>query len=302
MRWSKRGLIYAPDGSRWWARSYATIPTAEVRDDVIRVFFAALDEQQFGRIGYVDLDPDKPERILAESPEPVLDVGVVGTFDDCGVNPSCVVSVNGDTYLYYIGWQRAARVPYLLFAGLAISRDGGTFTKVAPIPVLDRTASEPFLRSATSIIVEPNTFKAWYVSGLGWTTINGVQYPTYMIRYAESGDGLSWTTLRGPCIQFKDENEFGFGRPWVIKEEDGYKMWYSIRSRNAPYRMGYAESSDGLVWERRDEEVGIERSAEGWDSQMICYPCVVKARGKRYMFYNGNRHGESGFGYAVLEN
>ena len=300
MKWQKRGLIYAPDGSRWWARSYATIPTAEVRDDVIRVYFAALDERRFGRIAYVDLDPERPERILAESPEPILDLGLEGTFDDCGVNPSCVISVNGSKYLYYIGWQRAARVPYLLFAGLAISRDGANFKKVTLTPVLDRTAAEPFLRSATTVIFEHNTFKAWYVSGLGWTQINGAQYPTYVIRYVESPDGVNWERRGDDCIKFKDANEFGFGRPWVIKEADGYKMWYSIRSRNAPYRMGYAESDNGFLWERRDEEVGITRSETGWDSEMICYPCVVKARGKCYMFYNGNRHGETGFGYAVL--
>jgi hypothetical protein len=300
MWWEKRGLIFAPDGSRWWARSYATIPTAEVRREVIRVYFAALDEKRFGRIGYVDLDPERPERILAESTEPILDLGLEGTFDDSGVNPSCVVSVDGARYLYYIGWQRASRVPYLLFAGLAINRGGENFIKVGPAPVLDRTAAEPFLRSATSVIVDQDLFKAWYVSGLGWTHVGESQYPTYIIRYAESSDGMNWVRKGGDCIRFENENEFGFGRPWVIKEPDGYKMWYSIRSRTAPYRMGYAESSDGLFWERRDAEVGIERSATGWDSEMICYPCVVDAAGKRYMFYNGNRHGETGFGYAVL--
>jgi hypothetical protein len=34
---------------------------------------------------------------------------------------------------------------------------------------------------------------------------------------------------------------------------------------------------------------------------MICFPCVVDVRGRRYMFYNGNRHGATGFGYAVLD-
>jgi hypothetical protein len=34
---------------------------------------------------------------------------------------------------------------------------------------------------------------------------------------------------------------------------------------------------------------------------MICYGAVVDLIGRRLMFYNGNRHGESGFGCAVLE-
>lgn len=276
------------------------MPTAEVRDGVIRVYFAALDEERFGRIGYVDLDPERPERILAESAEPILDLGLEGTFDDSGVNPSCIVSVNDARYLYYVGWQRASRVPYLLFAGLAISRRGEDFIKIGSTPVLDRTAAEPFLRSATSVIFEQNTFKTWYVSGLGWTQVGKIQYPTYVIRYAESSDGMNWVRKGDDCIRFENENEFGFGRPWVIRDGDGYKMWYSIRSRTAPYRIGYAASPDGIVWQRRDEEADIERSEAGWDSEMICCACLIDAGGERYMFYNGNRHGQTGFGYAVL--
>jgi hypothetical protein len=31
---------------------------------------------------------------------------------------------------------------------------------------------------------------------------------------------------------------------------------------------------------------------------MICYPYVVDAGGHRYLFFNGNRHGLTGFGVA----
>jgi hypothetical protein len=34
---------------------------------------------------------------------------------------------------------------------------------------------------------------------------------------------------------------------------------------------------------------------------MICYPCVVEVDGRTLMFYNGNGFGQTGFGYAVLE-
>jgi hypothetical protein len=302
MAWQKKGLIFAPSGDLWWARSYALIPTVDVLNSkIVRVYFASLDEKKDGRIGYLDLDAGDLGHILAESREPVLDLGPRGTFDDSGVNPSCVVNVNGTRYLYYIGWQRCERVPYLLFAGLAISEDGVNFKKTSATPILDRTDLEPFLRSATAIIFEEGMFKAWYVSGLGWTHVNDTLYPTYVIRYADSVDGIHWISRDDPCINFKDENEFGFGRPWVIKDQGLYKMWYSIRSRVAPYCIGYAESTDGLLWNRKDEIVGIERSKGGWDSEMICYPCVVTINQRLHMFYNGNRHGSTGFGYAVLE-
>ena len=47
--------------------------------------------------------------------------------------------------------------------------------------------------------------------------------------------------------------------------------------------------------------VGIDVSSEGWDSEMIEYPHVFEHQGAKYMFYNGNKFGQSGFGYAQLE-
>ena len=34
---------------------------------------------------------------------------------------------------------------------------------------------------------------------------------------------------------------------------------------------------------------------------MICYPNVFDYNGNRYMLYNGNAYGKSGFGLAILE-
>jgi hypothetical protein len=85
-------------------------------------------------------------------------------------------------------------------------------------------------------------------------------------------------------------------------------MLYSFRSatdyRKSPeqsYRLGYAESRDGISWTRKDDEVGIERSQDGWDSQMMQYCHIYEYRGKKYLFYNGNEFGKSGIGYAILE-
>ncbi len=301
MRWRKMGHVYSPAGDRWWAREYAHLPTPELREErILRVYFAALDGEKYGRVGYVDLDANDPRRVLAVAPEPVLDLGPPGSFDDSGVNPSCIVDVGGRRCLYYIGWQRSQRVPYALFAGLAEAEDG-RFRKPRRTPVLDRTDAEPFLRSATSVLFDGGRYRAWYVSALDWTTVGGTPYPSYVVRHAESADGVTWSDGGPVCIGHADDDEFGIGRPWVVRDGSLYRMWYSVRSRSAPYRIGYAESADGLRWTRRDDEVGIARSRDGWDSEMICYPAVIDVRGRRLMFYNGNRHGASGFGCAVLE-
>jgi hypothetical protein len=78
-------------------------------------------------------------------------------------------------------------------------------------------------------------------------------------------------------------------------------MFYSAGTHRIGYRLAYAESVDGIVWSRKDEEVGITVSAEGWDSEMQAYPAVVSYKDKTYLFYNGNNYGRAGFGYALLE-
>ena len=76
-------------------------------------------------------------------------------------------------------------------------------------------------------------------------------------------------------------------------------MWYSYRGKK--YRIGYAESKDGKRWNRLDHLAGISPSKNGWDSEMIEYPFVFNHNGSRYMLYNGNGFGASGFGLAILE-
>jgi hypothetical protein len=142
----------------------------------------------------------------------------------------------------------------------------------------------------------------WYVSGTGWEDELASPKPKhyYHIKYAESTDGINWKSDGTVCIDYK-EDEYAIARPIVYKESGIYKMWFCYRGGHNTYRAGYAESKDGIVWERKDNTVGIDVSDSGWDSEMICYPCVFKHKNKKYMLYNGNSFGATGCGYAILE-
>ena len=137
----------------------------------------------------------------------------------------------------------------------------------------------------------------WYVSGTGWERRDGRPIHGYHIKYAESDDGLTWNRNGHVCIDYRDESEYAIARPCVIRDGDRYRMWFCARGET--YRLGYAESWDGLTWERRDEEAGLDPSSTGWDSEMICYPAVFDSKGRRHLLYNGNGYGASGIGYAI---
>ena len=304
MRWRKLGLVYRPAGDRAWARSHAHLPTPYRLDErTIRVYFAALDDQQFGRIGFVDVEVADPTRLLRVGDEPALDLGDVGTFDDCGAVPSCVAEVGGRPALYYIGFQRAERVPYMLFTGLAFGRPGlDRWERRSRTPILDRTDREPFSRSAPCVLLVDGGYRMWYWSCERWTpTEGGVPHYNNVIRHARSADGIDWKADDRPCLEPHLPDEYALGRPAVVRDGGRYSMWFSARSHSRAYVIGYAESDDGLRWVRDDERVGIARSETGWDGEMICYPAVIDANGRRFMFYNGNRHGATGFGVAELD-
>jgi hypothetical protein len=138
----------------------------------------------------------------------------------------------------------------------------------------------------------------WYVSCTKWEMKNDQPKHYYHIRYAESFDGIHWDRKGIVCIDFRSSDEYAIARPCVLREVGIYKMWYSYRGKR--YGIGYAESKDGLHWERKDDEVGIDVSESGWDSEMIEYPFVFDHKGERYMLYNGNSYGKTGIGLAKL--
>lgn len=302
-RWEKLGRVYVAGGEMPWAQHRAYLPTSLTVDDRrIRVFVAFLDADLVGRLGYVDVDTADPTRVLEVSTQPVIDVGQPGAFDDSGVNPLSVFRHNGQVWLYYVGWQRSVGLPYLLFTGLATSDDGGrTFQRHARVPVLDRTDAEPTLRSGAFVGHAPTGgFRAWYVTGDRWIEAEGKRRPMYEMRYVESPDGVKWPSEGTRCLVPAAPDEYGFGRPYVLDDGEQLRMWYSIRSHSCGYRLGYAESANGIDWERRDSEVGIDVSLDGWDSEMIHCGWLQQSPFGTYLFYNGNGYGETGFGVAVL--
>lgn len=304
MRWRKLGLVYCPAGDRPWARGYAHLPTPYLLDDrTIRVYFAALDEHKFGRVGFVDVQAGDPTRVIRVGDEPALDLGELGTFDDCGAVPSCVTNITGRPALYYIGFQRAERVPYMLFTGLAFGRPGlEHWDRWARTPILDRTDREPFSRSAPCVLHEDGGYRMWYWSCRRWTpTTEGPPHYINALMHARSADGLAWHSDPAPCLEPALPDEYALGRPAVVRDGEVYRMWFSARSHGRAYAIGYAESADGLRWARDDGRAGIARSEAGWDGEMICYPAVIDLNGRRLMFYNGNRHGATGFGVAEWE-
>jgi hypothetical protein len=298
--------VYAPHGDKEWSRSHASFPMAWLLGgEHCRIFFSARDDQNRSHLDWVEVDLSKePWSVISEAKLPALSPGAPGTFDDSGAQGSWIVATEKALYLYYSGWNLGVTVPFRTSIGLATSIDGGlSFEKISSGPVLDRSIADPILLGSCSVLVDNTIWRMWYGSGTRWEfTPEGPRH-YYNIHYAWSSNGIYWERDGTVCINFSNDLEYAIARPSVLLDDGLFRMWYSYRAsaQSLEYRIGYAESRDGLSWVRKDNEVGIDVSAQGWDSEMICYPFVFQYNGNTYMLYNGNGYGKTGFGYAVLE-
>jgi len=281
-------------------KTHDSMPFAErIGEDLYKIYFCGRNHENRAQIGYVIININFPKKIIKISKNPLIKLGKLGTFDDTGVWVSSIVNHQRKKYLYYIGRTNGGTVPFYSFIGLAVSKDNGkTFQKYSQAPILERNNIDPYMTHTPFVIIENGLFRMWYGSGVKWEKTKDLAKHYYHIKYAESRDGIIWNRRGAVCIDFKSRDEYAIARPSIIKENGIYKMWYTYRGKS--YRIGYAESRDGIKWIRKDRNVGIDISKSGWDSEMICYPHVFEHKGIKYMLYNGNGYGKTGCGYAIL--
>jgi hypothetical protein len=301
MLWRKVGCIFAPDRTYPWMWSHASNPVAvPLTGDLVRILFSCRDQHRRSSVGYVDVDLNHPNHPLAVSDQPVLQPGEPGTFDDCGVSLGHCVEFDNRRFLYYMGWNLSTTVPWRNAIGLAVAEAGSTgFRRWSNAPILDRGPGDAFSLSYPAVLHREGVWHMWYGSHVSWGAECHEDTFSHAIRYARSSDGLHWHRTDGYAIPLNGSGERALSRPTVQVDGGTWRMWYA--RRGAAYRLGYAESADGIHWTRKDDEAGIDVSPTGWDSEMIAYPCVFDHRGTRFLLYNGNGYGATGFGLAILE-
>lgn len=295
MKWEKLGRIFKADGQFEWMQTHAALPVpVHVEGDIFRVFFSTRDGGNRSNGAYLDIDIRQPDAILDLSAKPVLEPGQLGLFDDCGVSLSSFCPQNG--LLYYLGWNLPKTVPFCNRIGAA-SLSGTRCDRISRLPVLPPSESEPFSFGYPFVMKFGGSYKMWYDTNFEWSSNSTTGY-RFTLRSASSVDGINWVRDNVDVLP-QEGDEWAISRPWVLEDQGVFKMWYSINT-SGKYRIGYAESPDGLAWTRKDDMAGISPSASGWDSDEIEYAAVFDHEGELYMLYNGNGYGKSGLGFAAL--
>lgn len=301
--WEKKGLIFKCDK---YGTGYAQDPFIDMIDDKVwRIYYSTRTKDVISMPFCIDVEANNPSNILEVYDEPLFIPGRSGTFDETGITMTSIVNVGKEKYIYYCGWNKRVTVSYSLSIGLAVVRESGLVEKMFEGPILERSIHDPICVSAPCVIFDEGIFKLWYITFTSWKEYNGRKEPTFVIKYATSHNGIKWDTNTDICIDSTYEGE-SFARPWVIKDNGIYKMWFSSRGpigyrekEGQHYVLDYAESLDGKIWERKTDKFKLIGESDGWDAGMTAYGTVVKGKEQYYMLYNGNDFGKTGFGYAI---
>ncbi|MEM0987905.1 MAG: hypothetical protein AAGK00_03445 [Pseudomonadota bacterium] len=294
------GRVFGAEMGPDWMVSHAAYPAPVLLSpDRLRVYLVARDAQGRGQVGFIDLDPADPLRVLAVSPEPCLGPGGLGAFDDRGISIGSVHQVGDEIRLYYMGWNKAADVPFRNAIGLAVARDrqGLRFERIFEGPLIDRSRFDPFTLSYPFVVV-PSGEAPWTLyygtSRAGGTDEAAMQH---VLTRATGTDGIDWRPT-GETVVGLEPGEYGLSRPWLWQASGRTWMLYAIRRAEYTIGLSVQEPATGAFRRVSSDLMGPGRAQ--WEDRASCYPALVQAGGRTLLFYNANGYGLTGLGVAEV--
>jgi predicted GH43/DUF377 family glycosyl hydrolase len=221
----------------------------------------------------------RPPFLWQPSSEPVLSRGSAGDWDSVDVlNPS-VIRFQGQYLNLYSGFDG-----HTWHTGLANSSDGIQWRKQGR--VLSPTGWEGNAMAANgSAMVAGREIFYWYEAG-----------DPLRIALARSSDGVAWNKGAEPVLSTGPRgswDERGVADPYVIRVGARFYMFYLGSDRARRQRLGVAQSTDGVRWEKLRSNPILELGGPGaFDEMGLGEPAVWSSAGSYWMLYTGRDRGE----------
>jgi len=200
---------------------------------------------------------------------PVLGNAETGTCFDANV-----ISEGDATYNMYFSWRPKKAV--------ALSRSENGIDWSDPVEVLkcDSTSGWEDNLNRSCTLFHDGKYHMWYT---------GQANDSSKIGYAISDDGVNFERVT-PCPVIVPGPEEGPSvmNPYVIWDGGVYRMWYSAGETYEPNVICYAESVDGIAWEKSSLNPIFSHGKEDqWDRDRIGGCEVHMIDGKYALFYIG---------------
>ncbi|MBM3812822.1 MAG: hypothetical protein FJW20_14440 [Acidimicrobiia bacterium] len=211
--WEKQGKRLSPEPAGWEAGYIAANGAALVFKDEIYYWYQAGNPPRIG------LARSRDGARFQKHPEPVIDLGPRGSWDERAAADPYVIQSGEELYMFYLGEDRARRQRL----GVARSRDGIRWWKLLANPVLELGQPGAFDENGLG---EPAVFTA---HGRYWMIYTGRdQREARRLGLASSPDGVRWqrapeeTVLTGPHAW----NSKVMCDPTVEAGEGHFRVWF----------------------------------------------------------------------------
>jgi hypothetical protein len=180
-------------------------------------------------------------------------------------------------------------------------RQPTTVLREASAPVLLPGELAMFDDSGVSIGCVLTVGSRKYLYYMGWHLTVTVPWQNALgLAISESPDRPFQRVSRFPIVELNEADPYTISYPWVTVENGRFRMWYGsntqwgARKEDMRHLIKYAESSDGIHWERPDLIVVDFNDASEY---AMCKPCVLKD-GDRFRMWFCSRGAKYRIRYA----
>lgn len=293
MTWKRVAWVDVPPSPGSWWKSHASFPTVlQLSPSQFLLLVSCRDEIDRSSCGYLVLELDASSaEVSSYSKRPLLLPGGGGTFDESGVNVTCVVGEPKNLVVWYHGWFLRRSGGWINSIGMATGDLQTGFKRVSRAPVFDRNDSDPTSIGYPFVYPINDNELLFYCSYEKYGVPSMSRNYSYVVKRASQDlterSGLLLPHLSGCEAQ---------SRPTVVFFDGKHRMFVSVKGEK--YRIRAAESADGLSWQWSDEIWNLDPSGDGAEVGEVAYSHVVLHKEGLLMFYNGDRHGATGIGIA----
>jgi predicted GH43/DUF377 family glycosyl hydrolase len=174
-----------------------------------------------------------------------------------------------------------------LLSGCSLPWGNTKWTKYDQNPVFGPGIGTVF---DVSVLKEDDRYRMWF----SWRDNDS-------IGLTESADGIKWsdpTVVLAPAASSNWEQIVN--RPYVLKREDGYHLWYTGQT-DLNSCLGYAKSADGIHWERSSDQPVLKPEKDWEKTSVMCPSVLYDENSHRFrLWYSGGEQNEPNeIGYAT---
>ena len=295
MIWEDPKLVFVALGQTTWLCSHASSSAVEwIKDGEVCLLLTGRDNQNKSRIGRFIYNL-KNDLIVDISSNPVIELGILGSFDEYGTSYPALANGN----LFYTGWSKGNSVPFYNQLGLAEINGNEYYERKQRLPIFINGDNESIGVGSVFPFISGDEFFLFYTSFKSWNLDEPEKhiYTTSLANISEINNNL---IFKKHSIFRSDTKKINQSKCAIINLNNIYIAWVCIKYSPSNYKIVCYESTDLLNWQASPDLDLHFNNLPSWCNESQSYPNIFLYDDKIYMFFAGNEYGNKGFGITSI--